>query len=178
MSQRTAEQISYMQSVDRCQICNVRFGSRKISPKTKESYIIKRCFDHFHFLQDSSKIRAVICQVRWSLFGPSSVFATLITSFLSVHPFQPGRSFVVAVLFTPSLFCQGCNLSYSTERYDASMIWACHYGSSYDFLLILRSLMQYASNDVITYASQDGGSYTRSLLQGQPRAIFKSENKI
>ena len=58
------------------------------------------------------------------------------------------------------------------------MIWACHYGSSYDFLLILRSLMQYASKDVITYASQDGGSYTRSLLQGPPRAIFKSENEI
>ena len=66
MSQRTAEQISYMQSVDRCQICNVRFGSRKTSPKTKAFYIVKRCFDHFHFLQDSSKIRAVICQVRRS----------------------------------------------------------------------------------------------------------------
>ena len=65
MNRRTAEQIAYIMSVARCQICAVLFGSRKVSPKTKESYVVKRCFDHFHFLQDSSRIRAVTCQVTF-----------------------------------------------------------------------------------------------------------------
>ena len=38
--------------------------------------------------------------------------------------------------------------------------------------------MEYGSNDVITYTKHDGTTYSRKLLKGEPRAIFKSENEI
>ena len=174
MSQRTPEQIAYMLSVTHCQICNVRFGSKKVSPKTKAFYVVKRCLDHFHFLQDSSRIRAVTCQVTLSYTRRSTVRR----SFLG-----PAVSFLVN--FAPPntinkklFFFQGCNLSYSTERYDSNMTWACHYGSKYDFLLVLRALMEYGSKDVITYSRHDGTTYSRKLLKGEPRAVFKSESEI
>ena len=58
------------------------------------------------------------------------------------------------------------------------MTWACHYGSKYDFLLVLRALMEYGSKDVVTYHRHDGTTYSRKLLKGEPRAIFKSESEI
>ena len=63
LHQRTFQQLAYMYSVKRCEICNVRFGSRKKSPKTGAYYPVRRCFDHHHFLENSSQIRAVTCQV-------------------------------------------------------------------------------------------------------------------
>ena len=58
------------------------------------------------------------------------------------------------------------------------MTWACHYGSKYDHLLVLRALLEYGSKEVITYTRQNGTTYRRKLLRGEPRAIFKSENEI
>ena len=58
------------------------------------------------------------------------------------------------------------------------MTWACHYGSKYDHLLVLRALLEYGAKDVITYSRHNGETYSRKLLKGVPRAIFKNENEI
>ena len=210
-NQRTPEQLGYMYSVTRCQICNVRFGSKKRSPKTGAPYLVRRCFDHFHFLEDSSQIRAVTCQVivvdpavifssgghflvHWSFFnvwrsffvGPTIVLVILVIfGHLLVHwSFFVNNGFLIIfvgptiVFMSATAFFQGCNLSYSCERSDATMTWACHYGSKYDHLLVLRALLEYGAKDVITYTRHNGETYSRKLLKGVPRAIFKNENEI
>ena len=77
-----------------------------------------------------------------------------------------------------AVLCCGCNLSYSTEKAPPFMFYVCHNASRYDNLCFLRGLLDWAVKERITYPAHDGTSYTRNLLVGPPRAIFRSENEV
>ena len=87
---------------------------------------------------------------------------------------------VVRTLFDLFLLFQGCNLSRSCEQYYKRfpLVVTGHNAGKYDFLFLLKAIVEYAMNEFLTITRQDGTKYRIPLLKNPPKTIFKSTNEI
>ena len=95
----------------------------------------------------------------------------------SFSPFTPPSAFF-HLLFLPSpSSLLGCNLNFSTEK-NPRLVWLAHNFSRYDALITMRGILDHGIHQKITYYGHNDQTYTRSLLRGVPKALFRDKNEI
>ena len=75
---------------------------------------------------------------------------------------------------------KGCNLARSCDRYYRKfpLMVVAHNAARYDYLFLLRGLVEYVTNHTTTYRRNNGTIYRVPLLNGPPSVIFKNQNEV
>ena len=77
-SQRSVHELAQMLASTNCEICGKKFGSTSYSKRSKKSYVVKKAWDHHHYMNSVNfpvkndtkygTLKAVLCQVGHAFF--------------------------------------------------------------------------------------------------------------